>query len=52
MAVALGGTCGSWAWERTDHWLAINLASVAADHHFCFRTFLLDRMRVIYRRLQ
>lgn len=35
MAVALGGTRGSWAWERTDHWLAINLASVAADHHFC-----------------
>ena len=35
MTVALGGTRGSWAWERTNHWLAIDLAPIAADHHFC-----------------
>ena len=51
MTVALGGARGSWAWERTNHWLAIDLSPVAADHHFCFGTFLLDRMRVIYSRL-
>ena len=36
MAVALGGPGGSWAWERTNHWLAIYLAPVTADHHFRF----------------
>ena len=34
-AVALRSACGSWTRERTDHWLAINLSPVAADHHFC-----------------
>ena len=52
VAIILIGARGSWPRERTNHWLAIDLASIPPDHHFHLRAFLLYRMRVIYSGLQ